>query len=474
MIMIMGKFKIILSDPPVVKNQRQRASFPSFGVLYLSAYIKKKVDNIEIYYLESFLTLDGHIDRIRKIQPHVYGISFASFIKEKSLITIKKVREEFETLKIIAGGAHPTIFPGECLHIGADFCVLGEGEETFAELLNTIFLNKKNYRDIPGIAYKGSDGEIVITQKRKLIENLDTLPFPDWDLCQEKKYTGHSISKGNPQWSIIVSRGCPFNCNFCSNPIWKHNIPWLRLRSPENIAEEVKLIYSKGYREIDLICDEFNPNLKWAKDVCQAIKNLRLTDLFFRTLLRAAPIDEELCSLLNDINCWSVNLGIESANERVLKGINKSITIDEVTRCLTYLKKYKIRTFGFFMMFNAWEKNGQPQFETLEEVNNTLSFAESLLKKKLLRNISWGFVSPIPGSDLYNTLIKHKLIHKDAYQVSKYRNTTIRIPGVPGKEKKKVKRRGGILKIKYTLKNDLANINIRDLRYLLSRARDYF
>ncbi len=472
--MIMEKFKIILSDPPIVKNQRQRSFFPNFGILYLSAYIKKKYDNIEIYYLESFLTLDEHINHIRKIQPHLYGISFASVIKEKSLITIKKVREEFESLKIIAGGAHPTIFPEECLHVGTDFCVLGEGEETFAELLNVIFFNKKDYRNVSGIAYKGSDGEIVITEKRKLIENLDTLPFPDWDLCQEKKYTGHSISKGKPQWSTIVSRGCPFNCNFCSNPIWKHNIPWLRLRSPENIAEEVKLLYSKGYREIDLMCDEFNPNLKWAKDVCQAIKNLRLKDLFCRTLLRATPIDEELCSLLNDINCWSVNLGIESANERVLKGINKSITIDEVIRCLTYLKKYKIRTFGFFMMFNAWEKNGQPQFETLEEVNNTLYFAKSLLKQKLLRNLSWGFVSPIPGSDLYNTLIKHKLIHKDAYQVSKYRKTTIRIPGLSGKEKKKVKRRGGILKIKYTLKNDLANINIRDLRYLVSRARDYF
>lgn len=468
----MKTFKIILADPPQVKNIKHRAYVPNLGLLYLSSFIKKNFDNIDVYYLEPFLTLDEHINQIRKIQPHVYGISFASFLKEKSFITIKKVREEFKDLTIVAGGAHPTVSPGECINGGANVCVLGEGEVTFTVLLNALFLGK-DYRDIPGIAYKTNEGEIIITKKRKLIDHLDKIPFPDWNLCHEKKYTGQSIRKGNPQWISIVSRGCPYNCNFCANPVWKNNVPWLRLRSPENIAEEIKCLYLKGYHEIELYCDEFNSNLEWAKDVCRAIKNLRLKDLFFNTLLRVTPIDDELCRLLKDINCWSVNIGIESANERVLNGINKSITIDDVIKCCQYLKKYKIRAFGFLMMFNAWENNGQPQFETIEEVNNSLYFAETLLEKKLLGNISWGFVSPTPGSNLYNTLKRHNLIQEDAYQISKYKKTTINIPGLSEKEIKKVKRKGVLLKAKYTLKNDLANINLRDIRHILNKIFEF-
>lgn len=465
-------YKIILADPPRIADALRDFATPNLGILYLSSFAKNRFgDRINNFYLETFLSLTEHIDYVKRIQPDIYGISFASYLKSDALITIKKIKSLFPKLLIVGGGPHPTIEPEECFRAGVDVVVFGEGEVTFSEIIERYcFSDERNFNEIDGVAYP-KNGKIYKTEKRNLIRDVNSIPFPNWEFATEKKYPGPAKVKRLPYGAVVVSRGCPFNCNFCSNPIWKHNKPWLRLRTPANIAEEIEYLYKRGYRELKLICDEFNSDLAWAKDVCRAIAKLRLRGFYFNTHIRANPIDAEFCDLLKEANCWSVNLGIESANQRVLDGIGKNITIDDVMSTCQLLRKRKMRVFGFFMMFNVWEENNSVKFETSEEVLNTLAFAKKLLRQKLIANMSWGFVSPTPGSRLYETCIKHNLVDKEAYLTSKYDKTTLPIPNVSTAELKKLKQKGYFLQIFYTLKNDLSTLNLRRFRHILSRVR---
>jgi len=466
-------YNIILADSPKAKVLLPECPEPNMGILYLSSYAKHIFgEKIRTIYLETLLPIEEHIREIKKNQPAIYGISFTSLYAQAALSTIQTIRAQFPDLLIVAGGPHPTVLPQECLSAGADLVVLGEGEITFSEIIEKYcFKGEKNFSDIDGVAFI-NNGEVRLTTKRKLIENLNSLPFPDRDICKGKKFTGPAKVKKLPYCRMVVSRGCPYDCNFCSNPVWKYNNPWLRLRSPENIAGEIKYLYDLGYREITLSCDEFNSDLSWAKDVCNTIADLKIKDLYFNTLIRANPIDADFCDALKRMNCYSVNIGIESANERVLKGIGKYIKIDEVVNACELLRKNKIRVFGFFMILNIWEEDGVLKFETKDEIYNTLRFAKTLLKKNLLTNISWGFVSPTPGSRLYRSCKQHNLVDKKPYLVSKYDRPTINISDISDKELKKIKRYGYLLQAFYTIKNELSLLNFKNLPRILSRVKN--
>ena len=152
---------------------------------------------------------------------------------------------------------------------------------------------------------------------------------------------------------IIVSRRCPYNCTYCANPVWKANKPWYRVRSAENIVEEIELLYHMGIREITLRCDEFNINLAWSIEVCQKIRNLQHDDLYFQTVLRADKVTKELAKALKAINCWLVSLGIESGNQRTLDGYGKKITLEQIVNASKILKEEGIKITGFFMIYNV-------------------------------------------------------------------------------------------------------------------------
>jgi len=183
------------------------------------------------------------------------------------------------------------------------------------------------------------------------------------------------------------------------------------MRSPKNIADEIALLYSRGVREIYIRCDTFNVDLEWATNVCREIGKLGLKDLFFQCQLRADKLSEDFVSELKAINCWLVHIGIESANGRVLKGIEKGTSVHGIEKALELLKKYGIDVYGFFMLYNVWEERGTLSWETTDEVGNTLRFAKKMLESKLLTYISWAVTKPLIGSRLYDIAKEHNLIN---------------------------------------------------------------
>jgi len=462
--------KIILADPPGLKG-KYRIYMPNLGILYLISYLRKNFDNLEVHYLEGFLSLEQHMNKLKEIEPDIYGISFTTTLANAVYQTTKVIRSEFPTLPIICGGVHPTADPEDVLTSSqVDICVIGEGEVTLTELVEYYMNGGKQLGDIRGIAYKES-GDFVRTPPRPLIENIDSIPFPAWDVFDLKNYSGETFIRTRPHMMVIVSRGCPYNCNFCSNPVWKASKPWHRPRSPENIAAEIELLYNNmGVRDILLRCDEFNLVPEWSTEVCNAISKLGYRDLYFSTLLRVDSVTDELAKALNSINCWYVSIGIESGNQRTLDGINKQITLDQVVNACKILKGYDIMVFGFFMMFNIWEEDGELCYESPEDVMTTLNFARTLLSNKLIDLISWGFVVPLPDAPLYDICQRHNLIMKDARGlISKWGGSLVKLPGIEEKVMQRLKRKGMRLQIRYALINYIRYINWRDWRYLLDK-----
>ena len=403
-----NKLKVVFADPPFGRESKGEAvsESPNLGILYIIGYTKKRLPEVEFYYLEPFLSMEEHIEKIRQIKPDVYAISFTTPKKDLAYETISKVKSLGLKMFIVAGGTHPTIDPQDVLKTAkVDVCIVGEGEETISELLKKIWANQP-ILDVVGTVNAQKNNGI-----RPLLKDINFLPA--WGMIDFENYD-IAVSKKKRMAYVLPIRGCPNYCTFCSNPVWKLEKPWIRMRSPENIAQEVNFLYGRGIREIYLRSDTFNVDINWCLKVCSEIEKLNLKGMTFQCNLRADKLDDELAQKLHSINVWLVHIGIESANDRVLKGIGKNSTHEDTKRTLELLKKYHIKVYSFLMLYNAWETKGKLDYETPQEVNNTLEFARKGLSENLIEYISWSITNPIIGSKLHDIAKKFNIASYNA------------------------------------------------------------
>lgn len=440
--------RIVLADAP---NSVCRYA-PNLGLLYLASYLRKVLPKTEILYLGPARRFKDHVKAIEEFSPALYGISFTSYDVSSAFTTIRQLKDIYPWLKVICGGPHSTAVPREVLNqTGADVCVIGEGEVTFADLVKNESEFPEVLATIPGIAYM-RNGEYIQNKGRPFVKSIDEIPFPARDLVSDKGFVGLPLYHSKPTAEMVVSRGCPYRCVFCSNPVFRTGNPALRMRSPKAIAQEAEILYKMSYREIYLHSDELNCNHDWAVEVCEAIADLGHSDLLFQCNMRADKISGDLSRSLRRMNCWLVRLGIESANQRVLDGIKKKISVNQISDACSLLSENGIKVFGFFMMFQIWEANGQLEYETPEEVSNSLNFAENLRKTNNLHYISWAIATPMHGSEMYDILNRHGFINSnyypcDQWDVSKY------LPHISKKQFSNLLRRGMGLQAKMAIKS---------------------
>jgi len=457
--------KVLLADPPQQECDYD-AAYPNMGILYLISAARQRFPfpDFSFSYLESQYDLAGHLDAIAQIQPDIYGLSYASFTSPLAHRTIAAVRKQFPKLTIIAGGAHPTAAWEQVIRETAvDVCVIGEGEDVFCDVVAHYAGQGKSLDAIPGIAFR-RNGEPFRTERRIPIKDLDSIPVPAWDLIKFTKYKGMHLHRAQPQAYIVVSRGCPFDCWFCSNPIWKESKPWVRMRSAKAIAEEVEGLYQQGIREIYLSADELNVNYEWPIEVSQELQNLEHSDLYFQCNVRADKVNEELAREFRKMNLWMVHIGVESGNQRTINGLKKRIELDQVVNACRIFQAHEIKVFGFFMLYHAWEEDGQLAFESPEDVNITFEFARSLLREKLINYMSWQVATPYPGSRLWGTAHKFGLL-PDSQRLGDFRERAMNLPGITEKDIRRSLRTGYFLKTWYAFKS--GHINWRHL----TRAR---
>jgi len=410
-------FKILLADPPAKDDDYDKA-YPNLGILQLISYVREHtpLTDDDILFLDQFHSIEDHIRLIEAHRPRIYGLSFAFLTQRVAYETINELKRRFPEMLIVAGGPHPTSVPDEVMErTAADVVCIGEGEMTLADLVNEMIYGGDDFRQIPGLLLRMPNGGTRRTGNPRAIEDLDTLPYMAWDRIDFSKFVGQHYCMSNKQSCIVISRGCPYKCTFCSLPVWRAAKPYVRMRTPEHIAGEVDWLYALGVREIKIVSDEINVTLPWAKGVCRAIGDLEHEDLFFQSNLRADKMDDELAYLFKRMNMWLVHLGVESANDRVLDGIEKKITVAQTERCLKFLKTHKIRVLLFMMAFQLWERDGRLQHETPREISRSLWWVWKQFLLGRMNYMTWSIATPMPGAPLQDIVDKHGL--KSAKQV---------------------------------------------------------
>ncbi len=300
------------------------------------------------------------------------------------------IKGSYPRLPIVFGGQHATSKAEEVAAGDAcDFVVRGEGEQTFAELLEALETGR-DPGDVDGLAFK-RNGAVVKTPPRAPIQDLDALPFPAYRLLELDRYFEPVAARVTPRnkrcVQIFTSRGCPWRCIYCHDLFGKR----FRARSPENVLAEIRLLQQQfGIQDFLVEDDVFNFDMNRAKrifDLVKADKKIK-AHFQFNSGLRIERFDEELVRKMAEGGTYFISIAVESATPRIQRHIRKNLKLERVAEVVSWMRKYRIRTLGFFML-------GFPS-ETLEEINGTIRFACNLDLDEALFSI----VTPYPGSEL--------------------------------------------------------------------------
>jgi len=359
--------------------------FPPLGLGYIAAYLKQNGISVEIVDC-TFLTQKQALKKIIDSNPKIIGIQSMYSMRKKSLELARILKGHCELL--VAGGALPTTEPETFLD-DFDVVVMGEGEETILEIVNQ-FKNGGSFFQTRGIAFKNKDtGQVKRTPSRGLMSDIDRLPPPSRELFENDSYQQYYSGKfGYKTTAIMTSRGCPFECDFCSRPIFGNDF---RARSASKVADEVEEAISLGYNRIWFADDCFTLNRTRLIEVCNEIINRKLK-IGWECLSRVDTLDSETADKMKQAGCVRMFFGIESGNDSILKIMNKQITTKQAYIATQICKKHGIKAGAFFIL-------GYPG-ENAKTILNTVKFAASLP----LDYLSFTLPYPIPGTPLFERL----------------------------------------------------------------------
>lgn len=366
--------------------------YPPLGLGYIASYILSKNPELQIkildFTIEKF-SAEKWKKEIQEFNPEVVGISVLTLNFLSGALIAKFTKKLDSRILTVMGGVHATMMPEECLKY-SDIVVRGEGEITFWEIVQD-----KELEVIKGISYS-KHGKIIHNKDRERIQNLDDLPFPAHHLFKVRNY------KCFPSWGIMGSRGCPFNCIFCSSPkMWGRVI---RFRSPKNIVDEIEYLHSKfGIQNITFFDDALNISPQRAFKICdEIIKRGLHKRMSFTCQMRANKqlVTLELLKKMKEANFIQVEFGIESGSQKVLNSIKKSLTLDEVRRAVALARKAGISSVKGFYMIGNWD-------ETIWDVLRTWRFTLSVKAWP-----AFSISTPFPGTALYQMLSERGLVDK--------------------------------------------------------------
>lgn len=398
--------------------------FP-MGLGYISAALKKAQYNVDALNLNHY---SGNIEEVinNKLDQKKYdfvltGSNALGYCVTEKIIEVTK--KHSTRPKVILGGPILTTMPKLIFEeFGIDYGVIGEGEETIVELINSIVKNK-NLKNVKGIIF--SDGnQTVITERREPIEDLDTIPFPDFEGLEFKKQLDNAHSNflvyttvfDKPRvYPLLASRSCPFQCTFCY-----HDSKY-RKRSIKNIISEINMAVDKyGINFILMYDDCFSLDKERVKEFCSEIKNImkqKEKDIKWTCQFRVNVVDSDLLHMLKDAGCDILAYGFESFSPVVLKSMRKTIKPEQIDFAFRETVKNKINVQANFI------------FGDIAETNETTKETLDWWTKNAEGQIYLAFVMLYPGSQIYEhciqkDIIKNELLFVKELSNDKYLNFT--------------------------------------------------
>jgi len=404
--------KVLLVNLPFEKIYEKTSmrgiapSTPPLSLACIAGSILTKNHKVKIFDFNIYEEAESKfIKVIEEFSPDFVGITFVTpLIKEADRIS-KIVKKIIPSSITIGGGPHCSSFPKSTLEeTSLDILVFGEGDFTILEILKD-----KDLRKIKGIAFK-EKGKVFVNEKKEFIKDLDSLPFPAYNLYNINKYKiPPAIARKNPVVWLETSRGCVFGCVYCNKSCFGRTF---RVKSPERVVEEFKRAKEFGFKEIHLTDDGFTTDIDRAKKICDLLikKNIGIGWSTI-TGIRVDRVDLGLLKKMKSAGCYRVYFGIESGNQEVLNRIKKGITLEQVRKAVSWARKAKMEVAGYFMI-------GLPG-ETEKTMQQTIDFAKSLDLD--LAKIS--ITIPLPATELFEEMKKENLIKTTDWEKFKFYST---------------------------------------------------
>lgn len=348
----------------LIMSNHRKQGYPPMGVLYLAAYLRKYQPETDIRIYDVFPPTEELLEN----PADLIGFSCMSIQFNSAFKYATELRKKY-TGKIVVGGVHITLTKE--LPQWADYGIIGEGEQTLSELVEYLDCSNKDISEIKGLAYR-SGTQIIINNERELIEDLDSIPFPAWDMIDMEPYLrnnnvyGTVIGRG---MSLMTSRGCVYHCEFCAaSKIWKK----IRFHSAKYVVDMMEYVINKYHVEHLWIADDhFALKKERLYEISELMKE-RNIQIGLGISCRVESYDSEMAAILKSLGVKALGLGLETGSERMLKKIKNGIrvSVEEEKQIINQMVQDGFEVHGMFMI-------NMPG-ETLEDLEKTIKFIHEL------------------------------------------------------------------------------------------------
>lgn len=410
--------KIALINPPFLFPRKSEIVFSQCtGLRSISSFLKSTGDH-EIHFIDALMLgfsnvkqyANGYIagleihDIVALIPPDIELIGVSAPFSHLAPVVhniIDRIKAAFPEALVVMGGIYPSTQPQLALTSKADCIVVGEGEHAMGKIAGG-----ENPVEIPGVYAKESLSDEVFPPA-EMIDNLDSLPFPDYDIPLMDKYFDLSQrAETGRSASLVTSRGCPFSCEFCSiHPVYGRKY---RPRSAGKVIEEISYLVNRhAVKSLEIEDDNFTLRKERTINILEGIIHLNEKGAGLGWItpngIRIDTLDEDLIRLIKQSNCRSIALAIEHGDPDMLRIMNKKLSLDRAFRVIELLVRYNIPRISLFIIV------GYPG-ETRERFLNSLAYLKKI--KGLGGNlaVSVHIAQPYPGTRLLARLRKEGII----------------------------------------------------------------
>jgi len=369
--------------------------YAPLGTLYAASLMRQNGYNVSLFDTMFIADPDEVIAAIDDNKPDFFVIYDDGFnyltkmcltnMREAAFKMCKLAKERGCT--VIVSSSDSTDRYAEYLNEGADFIIIGEGEQTLLKLVDSIKSGVTSFESIFGLAYLNNN-KAVKTPPRPVLKDLDTIPLPAWDLVDINHYREMWLnSAGYFSLNMSTTRGCPFKCNWCAKPIYGNRY---NSRSPENVVQEIKLLKQNYRMDHIWFCDDiFGLKPGWVLAFAELLQKENIK-IKFKIQSRADLLAEEpIVKALAMAGCENVWIGAESGSQMILDAMDKGITVDQIHTATRLMKQNGIKP-SFFIQF------GYPG-EHKEDIEQTIDMINELLPFEIGISVSY----PLPGTVFY-------------------------------------------------------------------------
>ncbi len=454
----------------IVPISRSHYIVPPLGLGYLATALRRAgFEDVAILdCVKENYDASGLRQALVGMKPRVVGFQVFSSDYESVRQGIELAKGVLPEAVVIVGGPHISATAGQVLDDipAVDYAFVGEAELGLPLLMRRLLRSDSIPLDeVPGLVWRENGSSRV--NQRALVQDLDSLGFPAWDLMPPNTYPDAPQGAFYQQFPIAPmasTRGCPYSCTFCGSPVNMGNR--LRFRSLTHVFEEMDLLRTKyGVREFHFVDDMFNASKSRVIEFCNTLrdKNWQIS-YTFPNGLRLNTIDGEMLIAMKSSGAYAFTVGIESGSPRILKAMNKQLTVDMIREKLNLISKTGLEPSGFFLI-------GFPG-ETREDMQMTLKFAKSLpIKRAHFSNFL-----PLPGTEATRLLMESGELQSIDWTKLAYSSVPYAPKGITKEELKAFQRRAFLefhLRPKVLLKLLTEIRSVRHLGSILRRARDY-